>query len=93
MTDRQIRSEQEERLELADEPADDDPRPWQADDPDHAHETDGFPPGHQVSPTNDGPLADDEPDEIAQDHGTKTATGAEQQALHIETTEESPTDD
>ncbi len=93
MTDPGIRSEQEERLELADQPAEDDPRPWRDEDPDHAREADGFPPGHQVSPPNEGPQADDEPDEIAQDRGTSTVTGAEQQALHIETDEEPRGDD
>jgi hypothetical protein len=85
MTDHSPHSEQQERLELADEPSEEDPRPWRDNDPDYARESDGFPPGHQVTSANEAPLVDDEPGEIAEDGGTGTATGAEQQAVHVET--------
>jgi hypothetical protein len=78
------RSEQEELLELAAEPAEDDPRSWREADPDLARETDGFPAGHQISATDDGRPTDDEATEIAVDGGSSVVAGPEQQAVHIE---------
>jgi hypothetical protein len=88
MSDREIRSEQQERLELADQPAEEDPRPWREADPDLARESDGFPPGRQLSLPDETPLSDTEPDEIAKDGGTGTVTGPEQQAVHVVTGDE-----
>ena len=85
MTAEQARSEQQEHLELDSEPPADDPRPWRETDPDLARETDGFPPGRQLSPPETGQPTDDEPTEIAEDAGASSTVGAEQEAIRVET--------
>ncbi|MFL6121174.1 hypothetical protein [Actinophytocola sp.] len=57
MTDREARSEQQERLELADQPPEDDPRPWRDADPDQSRQPDGI--GHLVAPPDAAPLIED----------------------------------
>lgn len=85
MTSGGPRSEQDERLELATEPAEDDPRTWREADPDVARESDGFPPGHQISAPDDGRPTDTEASEIAVDGGVSSGTGAEHQAVRVDT--------
>jgi hypothetical protein len=88
MTSERARSEQQQNLELAAEPPEDDPRPWLRTDPDVARETDGFPAGRQIVPPDTGRPVDDEPTEIAEDAGTGSTVGAEQVAMHVETGDE-----
>jgi hypothetical protein len=61
MTDREISSEQQQRLELADQPAEDDPRPWRDADPDDTRTPDGL--GNLVSSPDAAPLVEDRVDE------------------------------
>jgi hypothetical protein len=83
-----MRSEQQEGLELESEPPVADPPAWQATDPDVARETEDAPLGRQDAAPGDGTLTDHEPTEIAEDFGTYREVGPEQQAMHVETTEE-----
>ena len=73
-------SEQQEHLELANDPAADNPPSWQIDAT-HGRERTG--PGHQVTaPEQD--VGDAEPDAVAEDAGSSEDVGPEQQALHVE---------
>jgi hypothetical protein len=88
MNTERARSEQQQNLELAAEPPEDDPRPWRETDPDVARELDGFPTGRQLAPPDTGQPTDDEPTEIADDAGAGSTVGGEQVAVHIETGDE-----
>jgi hypothetical protein len=76
-------SEQESGLELDREPPLDDPRGWQADDPDQAT-TDDRPAEQFSQPGGGGTPGDEEPDAIAEDAGTSYPAGPEHQAVRIE---------
>jgi hypothetical protein len=66
---REPRSEQQESLELEAEA-----RPAET----------GLPAGHQVARPDGGEPTDREPTEIAEDAGTESSVGPEQQAMRIE---------
>lgn len=76
-------SEQESGLELDHEPPLDDPRDWQANDPDRAG-VDERPAEQFTAPGGGGEPGDDEPDAIAEDVGTTYPGGPENQAVRIE---------
>jgi hypothetical protein len=88
MASEHARSEQQEHLELEPEAPADDPRGWQRHDPDRARHATGVPSGRQVTPPDGGEPLDREPTEIAEDAGTGTAVGPEQQAVRVETGDE-----
>ncbi|HEY7595947.1 MAG TPA: hypothetical protein VH969_22575 [Actinophytocola sp.] len=73
------RSEQEEHLELDDEPSRDEPAGWQRHDPDvSAPEGEQ---GVQFTTPDGGEPGDEEPDEVAEEHGKSVTAGPEQQAM------------
>lgn len=71
-------SEQQDHLELADEPAVDDPPSWVVDDPDLAEVT-GTDPGEQLTRADDG-----ERTEIAEERGTAYPAGPESAAVRVD---------
>jgi hypothetical protein len=75
-------SEQQEHLELADDPAADNPPSWQIDAT-HGRERTGPGPDRQVT-TPDQDVVDTEPDAVAEDAGPAADVGPEEQALHVE---------
>jgi hypothetical protein len=75
-------SEQENELELGHEPELENPRDWQAQDPDRAG-YDDRPAEQLVAPDEDGEFGDDEPTEIAEDAGPSSTAGPEAQAMRI----------
>ncbi|MEV6640697.1 hypothetical protein [Amycolatopsis sp. NPDC051371] len=79
-----VSSEQQETLELAEEPGTDDldSRAWEREDPDSGSASNR---PIQLAPVDgDGPPVDTEPDEVAEDAGFGLAAGPEQGALHVE---------
>jgi hypothetical protein len=85
MANDQPRSEQQENLELANEPATDEPEVWRAADPDRAEEPGAESPAPQFTPPGGGGAPGDrEPTEIAEDAGSAYPAGPEQGATRIE---------
>ncbi|MEV4050325.1 hypothetical protein AB0J55_03970 [Amycolatopsis sp. NPDC049688] len=76
------RSEQQQRLELDDDPDGLDSRRWAREDPDTGEVTQE--PIQLEAVEGDGPPADTEADEVAVDAGPAVAAGPEQGALHVE---------
>ncbi|WP_233223919.1 hypothetical protein [Amycolatopsis sp. CA-128772] len=76
------RSEQQQGLELDQDPDGLDSRRWAREDPDTGE---AAPAPIQLAPVEgDGPPVDTEPDEVGVDAGPAVAAGPEQDALHVE---------
>ena len=77
-------SEQQAELELASEPALDDPNAWLRDDPDLEPAPSDDDPAAQLTKPGGGEPRDEEPTEIAEEFDPSVAVGPEQQAMRID---------